>query len=161
MYKMKGNINKMKNKLNKKGFTLVELLAVIVVLAIIMLIAGNTIAGILKKNRVDSFMATAKMAANTAKTCSIQELDNNACLGLLDYQSSQYDITIKQASGYTDYSRYTITVEGKGKFNTIDITEYYANDNSIKEYITGDSSSTKVTGITRSAKKIVFTYELN
>ena len=55
-------------KLNKIGFTLVELLAVIVVLAIIMVIAIPNILGIIDKARNDSFASTAKMMIEAAKT---------------------------------------------------------------------------------------------
>lgn len=55
-------------KLNKKGFTLVELLAVIVVLAIILVIAIPNVLGIIDNSRKDSFISTAKMIVDAAKT---------------------------------------------------------------------------------------------
>jgi type IV pilus assembly protein PilA len=55
----------MKNK--KKGFTLVELLAVIVILAIILAIAVPNVLGIINKSRNDSFISTAKMIVSAAK----------------------------------------------------------------------------------------------
>ena len=57
-------------KKNSKGFTLVELLAVIVVLAVIMVIATTQINGVIKKNRVDSFLSTYKIVLNSAKICA-------------------------------------------------------------------------------------------
>jgi type IV pilus assembly protein PilA len=53
---------------SKKGFTLVELLAVIVVLGIILVIAIPNVLGIIDNARKDSFAATAKMMASQAKT---------------------------------------------------------------------------------------------
>ena len=52
--KCKVKERKMK-KLNRKGFTLVELLAVIVILALIMSIAIYSISGILQSSRLDTF----------------------------------------------------------------------------------------------------------
>lgn len=49
----------MKNLKNKKGFTLVELLAVIVILALIMAIAVYSISGILQSSRESAFKDTA------------------------------------------------------------------------------------------------------
>lgn len=48
-------------KLNKKGFTLVELLAVIVILAIILAIAVPSITGILNSAKKSSFEADVKL----------------------------------------------------------------------------------------------------
>ena len=47
-------------KINKKGFTLVELLAVIVVLAIVMGLAVVAISGVLDNARKATFVADAK-----------------------------------------------------------------------------------------------------
>lgn len=47
--------------MNKKGFTLVELLAVIVILAIILAIAVPSITGLLEKQRENSFESNVKM----------------------------------------------------------------------------------------------------
>jgi type IV pilus assembly protein PilA len=55
-------------KRNRNGFTLVELLAVIVVLGIILVIAIPNVLGIIDNARKDSFAATAKMMASQAKT---------------------------------------------------------------------------------------------
>ncbi len=56
----------MKN--NKKGFTLVELLAVIVVLAIIMVIAIPSVMDSMNKARKNSFKIYAQKVLNTANT---------------------------------------------------------------------------------------------
>ncbi len=52
------------NKLNRKGFTLVELLAVIVILAIVVGIALTTVLPTLKKSRQNAFELTADTAAD-------------------------------------------------------------------------------------------------
>ena len=51
-------------KLNRKGFTLVELLAVIVILAIVVGIALTTVLPTLKKSRQSAFELTAQTAAD-------------------------------------------------------------------------------------------------
>ena len=51
-------------RLNKKGFTLVELLAVIVILALIMAIAIYSISGILQSSRENTFKETALNVIN-------------------------------------------------------------------------------------------------
>ena len=51
-------------KLNRKGFTLVELLAVIVILAIVVGIALTTVLPTLKKSRQNAFDLTANTAAD-------------------------------------------------------------------------------------------------
>ncbi|MDD3821849.1 MAG: pilus assembly FimT family protein [Bacilli bacterium] len=51
----------------RKGFTLVELLAVIVVLGIILLIAVPNVLGIITNTKKDSYLSTGKMAISAAK----------------------------------------------------------------------------------------------
>ena len=51
-------------KLNRKGFTLVELLAVIVILAIVVGIALTTVLPTLKKSRLEAFRLTPNTAAD-------------------------------------------------------------------------------------------------
>lgn len=63
-----GGISVKQTKNYRKGFTLVELLAVIVVLAIILLIAVPNVLGIINNAKDGAFKSTAKIAASTAKT---------------------------------------------------------------------------------------------
>jgi type IV pilus assembly protein PilA len=60
----------MKNRKNykKNGFTLVELLAVIVVLAIIMLIGVNSVLPMIENTRKDAFASTANQAVEAVRT---------------------------------------------------------------------------------------------
>jgi len=55
-------------KMNKKGFTLVELLAVIVVLAVIMLLAVNAVIPQMTKARKNAFVTEAENVINSAST---------------------------------------------------------------------------------------------
>ena len=57
------------SKLNsKKGFTLVELLAVIVIMGILMMVAIPSISRVIENSRKDTFVDIAKSYANAAKT---------------------------------------------------------------------------------------------
>lgn len=60
--------------MNRKGFTLVELLAVIVILAIILAIAVPNVVGIINKSRDDSFISTARMMVSAARLKSSTDL---------------------------------------------------------------------------------------
>ncbi len=54
--------------MNKKGFTLVELLAVIVVLAILILLAMPRVTTMMEKARVNSFVVEANEIMKVAQT---------------------------------------------------------------------------------------------
>ena len=54
--------------INKKGFTLVELLAVIVIMGILMMVAIPSISRVIENSRKDTFVDIAKSYANAAKT---------------------------------------------------------------------------------------------
>ena len=56
-----------KLKKNQKGFTLVVLLAVMVILGIMMAIAMPNVTGILNKNRASIYVEDAKKLATTAE----------------------------------------------------------------------------------------------
>lgn len=64
----------MKN-LNKKGFTLVELLAVIVILGVIMLIAIPSVGTIIKNSKENSFASSGNMYISTAQNFIAGETD--------------------------------------------------------------------------------------
>lgn len=58
----------MKKTMNKKGFTLVELLAVIVILAVIILVAMNAVIPQMQKARKNAFITEAERYLQAAKT---------------------------------------------------------------------------------------------
>ena len=140
---MKKNMKK-----NSKGFTLVELLAVIVVLAVIMVIATTQINKTIKKSRADSFVSSYNIVFDAVKMCSIQAMNDTDCKGTIDLSSDDYSLTLTSARGV-----YSITLEGKGKFDTMDLTEYYQAANGT------DTGKTKLKAATAvSAKKIEASY---
>ena len=65
---------------NKKGFTLVELLAVIVVLAIVMVLATRTVLPLMNKAKVQAFATEAgeaiRAASDTITIYSLGQIDN-------------------------------------------------------------------------------------
>ena len=100
-----------------KGFTLVELLAVIVILAVILVIAVPQIMNVITESRKGALASSAKLIASSAETAYI----SNQTLGI------EKDIDCKDISNYTDddYAncriKFTdgkakVTLIGKGKF---------------------------------------------
>ena len=65
-------------KLNKKGFTLVELLAVIVVLAIIALIGFTAMGSVIENTRKSAAASTASNFESAAKTyCNVKMMEDS------------------------------------------------------------------------------------
>ena len=107
---------------NKKGFTLVELLAVIVVLAIIMVIAVTQVNSTIKKSRTNSFISSYKMLVKEIKSRMAMEglgdaattiacADAATCATLYDISSSDYEMTVT-----ADGANYKLNLKGIGKF---------------------------------------------
>ncbi len=66
--------------LNKKGMTLFELLAVIVILGIIAAIAYPTVNGIINNTKKDAVVANANTFVNAAMTqAKIDDMNGDAC----------------------------------------------------------------------------------
>ena len=119
---------------NKKGFTLVELLAVIVVLAIIMVIATQQINRTLKKARTNSLIESAQMAVKSSKILiADNDLTQSNLRGEVEYNSSEYEIYVynrKLASGNiatelsSGSSEAIIVIEttASGKFSNVDLS---------------------------------------
>lgn len=111
------------NLKNKKGFTLVELLAVIVVLAIIILIAMPAVLSSMEKARKNSFAVEANEVIRAAQTAYADAVmngkasGNNICIpynylknGFLEKHDDNYNgsvlITINPTSGQASYKIY-------------------------------------------------------
>jgi len=104
----------------KNGFTLVELLAVIVILGIILLIAVPKIMSVVSSAKESSFSSSAKLIATQAETeyatrealGTLSTSGNPTCADVASYSSADYDTcTLTFASGVA-----TLRLVGKGKF---------------------------------------------
>ena len=102
----------------KKGFTLVELLAVIVILAVILIIAMPKISDVIKNSKESSLETTAKLIASQAekKYTENQVLDNSStikCSDVVKINNTDYEscnIT------FDSKGNAKVTIVGKGKF---------------------------------------------
>lgn len=87
-------------RLNKKGFTLVELLAAIVILAVLMLVGAQAIGTIInntKANSLKSSLDTAMEQAQMKYTSAGELVTDDPLTGYLDYKPAEY--TIKANDG--------------------------------------------------------------
>ena len=109
--------------MKKRGFTLVELLAVIVILAVILVIAIPQINNVIKETRKNSLGSTAKLIAAKAEEKEVENdaLGNNEtikCEDLVKLDNNYGTCTVtKNASG-----KWTVTIVGAGKFAGITCT---------------------------------------
>lgn len=104
---------------NEKGLTLVELLAVIVILGIVAAIAIPSIGSIIQKSKEDAVKADAITVINAAKTYVAANgvpavATGNTLPVISDTDLSKYVSTVKLNTGYkvevsTDGLNYTIT----------------------------------------------------
>ena len=101
----------------KKGFTLVELLAVIVILAVILVIAVPKIMDTIQNSKEGTLISSTKLIAAQAEKKYVE----NQTLGITDYISC--DDVVKTTDDY-DYcnisfdsnGKASVTISGKGKF---------------------------------------------
>ncbi len=109
----------------KRGFTLVELLAVIVILAVILIIAMPKISDVIKNSKEASLETTAKLIASQAekKYTENQVLDGNTaikCSDVAKISSNDYEscnIT------FDDKGNAKVSIVGKGKFEGLEVVD--------------------------------------
>ena len=109
----------------KKGFTLVELLAVIVILAVILIIAMPKISDVIKNSKESSLETTAKLIASQAekKYTENQVLDNSStikCSDVAKISNADYEscnIT------FDSKGNAKVTIVGKGKFEGLQVVD--------------------------------------
>ena len=98
-------------KINKKGFTLVELLAVIVILGVLLLIAVPSVTNIINNSKKKAFASAAKlMIENVESAASIEKTTGsiNKCNVNIVYIKLERGSKGKNAKGY-------ISVDANGK----------------------------------------------
>ena len=113
----------MKNKV--KGFTLVELLAVIVILAVILVIAVPKITDTIKNSKIASFESSAKTIAAQAEKKKMENeiLDNTNpinCNNLVKLSNSDY---ISCSIYFDNNNNALVTLYGSGKFEGLQIID--------------------------------------
>ena len=89
--------------MGEKGFTLVELLAIIVILSIIMVIAVPNVLGIIDNARNNSFLATAKRIVLSVKTKTATNINliptTNLTAKVITFDSLELDNVGKDVDG--------------------------------------------------------------
>ena len=103
----------------KKGFTLVELLAVIVILAVILIIAIPKITNVIDNSKLSSFTDSAKLIASQIdKQRMINEVNGDTstitCSDVSSYNSTDY--TSCTVGSVDSNGNTSITLVGAGKF---------------------------------------------
>ena len=107
----------------KNGFTLVELLAVIVILAIILVIAVPKITDTIKNSKIASFESSAKTIAAQAEKKKMENeiLDNSnpiTCNNLVKLSNSDY---ISCSVYFDSNNNALVTLYGSGKFEGLQV----------------------------------------
>lgn len=118
--------DKKKKKINNKGFTLVELLATISILAIIMLIAIPNVVGVVQKSRNKTYVEDAKKMISLAKykvksDVKIKDAlgDGSVCISL-NYLDSGKEIKDAPNGGEYDTANSYVLVEKNYSDNSYD-----------------------------------------
>ncbi len=127
----------------KKGFTLVELLAVIVILAVILVIAVPQIMSVIESARKGSIESTAKLIAESAE----REYTNRKILGK-DTNIKCSDVSSMNSNDYgtcvisfDNAGKATVKVTGKGKFEGYTCNGNSTNMECVKGEIPGSTET--------------------
>lgn len=120
-------------KLNKKGFTLVELLAVIAILAILMLLVMPSVLGMFTSGRKDAFKTEAQSLWKSAESAYV----NDAIAGKTPGPYCSEDLkslSCSQISGVSSSFKYYIHFNANGEidnFNLMDKNFYVVGQDNI------------------------------
>ena len=113
-------------KLNKKGFTLVELLAVIVILALLMVVATRTIGNTLTNSRTEAMKTEAsKIVSKTyedLESAKLMESTVTYTYSGVNTSSGASDGTYTIIIGVNGYDMNSVCVSGGGKYTLGTVT---------------------------------------
>ena len=109
----------------KKGFTLVELLAVIVILAVILIIAMPKISDVIKNSKESSLETTAKLIASQAekKYTENQVLDGSSTIKCSDVVKLNENDYGPCKITFDDKGNAKVSIVGKGKFEGLQVVD--------------------------------------
>ena len=109
---------------DKKGFTLVELLAVIVIMGILMMVAIPSISRVIENSRKDTFVDIAKSYANAAKT--LWTADTLTCEGTVAsaVDDGDYYILINTTESARTMLPVLVDQGGKSSWGNRDVNGY-------------------------------------
>ena len=116
--------NNKKKKIKRKGFTLVELLAVIVIMGILMMVAIPSVTRTIENSRKDTFVDIAKAYGNAART--LWTSDNLTCEGTVSsaVDDGDYYILINSKEGAKDSLPVLLDQGGKSSWGNRDVNGY-------------------------------------
>ena len=142
----------MKNKV--KGFTLVELLAVIVILAVILVIAVPKITDTIKNSKIASFESSAKTIAAQAEKKKMENeiLEDTGSINCSDVVKLN-DTDYGNCSISFDGNTAKVTLVGKGKFKELKIT------NGTKDNAKAEEIKAPVYGNAVNYVKVLYAYD--
>jgi len=104
--------------MNKKGFTLVELLAVIVILAIILVIAIPKINNNIRSSKESAFLSSAKSIVRELEYSNIESSSlNRTSLSTFNLNISSSDFDLTNSYAYMTNGIIYIDLVGIGQFN--------------------------------------------
>lgn len=116
-------------KINKKGFTLVELLAVIVILGVLLLIAVPSVNNIITNSRKKAFLSQVKLAVENVQTTA--SIEKESISGTCYIKISDIDLDRGVWSNNTGY---------------IEVKKTTSGDLEIKPYVSDNSKKFSVNG---------------